>query len=107
MTAFGVETYVVKPEKQAEFMSLYQRILKYIEENPEKFKELKSLKRFIQTFGDICGRHIDMWEFDNLADYENLHKREVKDKEFIKLQQEFTLLIEPTTYSLNMGNTVE
>jgi len=44
--------------KQDEFMPLIQRYLKYIKENPERFKEIKSIKLFTQRFGGIFGAYI-------------------------------------------------
>ena len=70
MAVFILETYVVKPEKQGEFMASLQRILKYKKENPEKFKEMKSKKIFSQMFGGISGEYIEMNEFGNMADAE-------------------------------------
>jgi len=44
MSIFIVDRFVVKPEKQAEFISFIQRALEYMEEKPEKFREMKSWK---------------------------------------------------------------
>jgi len=106
MTVFIVETYVVKPGKQEEFMSLLQRILRYKKENPERFKEMKSKKIFSQTFGGVSGRYIEMNEFDNMADAEKYIARVSKDKGFMKLYQEAKLLLVPATYSENVWNAV-
>jgi hypothetical protein len=48
MTVFKVETYVVKPEKHKEYLTLVKEWVAYIE-NKEKCKELKSWKLFSQT----------------------------------------------------------
>jgi len=106
MTVFVVETYVVKPEKQAEFVSLLQKILQYKKENPETFKEMKSKKIFSQMFGGFSGGHIEMNEFENMADAEKYMARIFKDEGFMKLYQEAKLLVVPATYSLNVWNPV-
>jgi len=106
MTIFIIETYVVKPEKQEEFMSVLKRILDYKKENPEKFKEMKSKKIFSQMFGDISGKHIEINEFDNMADAEKYIARESKDEGFMKLYQEAKLLLVPATYSETVWNSV-
>ena len=110
MSIFIVQTYLVKPEKQEEFMSLVRRFLKYKEENPEMFKEVKSLKLFAQMFGGISGRYIEAREFDNLAAAEKYRTRILKDEqareEIKKIHQEFTRLIEPATHSSNVWNSV-
>ena len=106
MSVFIVDTYVVKPEKQEEFMALIQRMLKYRKEKPEKFKELKSWKLFSQRFGGIGGAYIGMGEFDNMADAEKYGTRVSKDEAYMKMWQELMLLIVPATYSVNVWNAV-
>jgi len=106
MTVFMVETYVVKPEKQGELVSLLQRIAEYKKANPEKFKEMKSKKIFSQLFGGISGRYIEMIEFDNMADAEKYMTREEKDEGFMKLYHEAMLHIVPATYSMNVWKSV-
>ena len=106
MTVFVVETYIVKPEKQADFMSLLQKILEYKKENPETFKEMKSKKIFSQMFGGISGGYIEMNEFDNIANAEKYMARIFKDEGFMKLYQEAKLLLVPATYSLEVWNSV-
>jgi|GEM_PF-623938 len=109
MSIFRVGKFVVRQEKQAEFKSLWQRFLQYQRENPEKFKELKSGYRlFTQTFGDMQSAYIMMVEFDSLADLEKYPTRMLREeRETIKIVEEFMSLIEPTSYSLSIWNTVE
>jgi hypothetical protein len=102
MSIFVVETCMVKPEKQGEFKSLMQRVLKYKEENPELFKEVKSWKLFRQMFGGIAGAYVSMWEFENFADLEKCWAKEEKDEGFVKMHQELLQLIEPVTFSMKM-----
>jgi len=106
MTILVVSTWVVKPEKQEEFMQLWQRHLKYRKENPEMFKELKSFKLFTQTFGGISGAYVELVEYNSLADYEKLIAKISKDKGFMKMLQEFILLIDPDTLSENVWNAI-
>jgi len=107
VTVFLVETYMIGPDKQAEFNLLLQRFSKYKAKHPEKFKELKSLKRYVQFFGGMYGARIDMWEFDSFTDYENFFfAKWRKDKELVKIEQEFLQLIDATTYSINVWNAV-
>jgi len=101
MTVFVVETYVVKPEKQAEFKSLLKRFLRFMKENPTLFKEIKSWKLFTQTFGSISGAYVEQIEYDSLAEHEKCHTRLLKDKEFMKLYQEAMTLIDATTFSMS------
>ena len=106
MSVFVIEKYVVKLGKQEELMSLLQRIRKYKEENPERFKEMKSKRIFSQMFGGISGGYIEMNEFDNMADAEKYMTRVSKDKGFMKLYQEAKLLLVSATYSLNVWKSV-
>ena len=106
MSVFIVETYVVKPEKQGEFMPLIQRFLDYRKANPNVFKETKSWKLFVQRFGGIAGAYVENWEFDTMADAEKCMTRMLKDKGFLKIYQEFMLLIDPATYSMKLWNAV-
>jgi len=106
MSVFMVDKYVVKPEKQGEFMQLMLRFLNYKKENPEKFKGAKSWKLFVQMFGGITHAYIEMWEFDNMADAEKCFANMQKDERFTKMVQEFTLLIDPATRTTNLWSTV-
>ena len=106
MSVFVIETYVVKPGKQEELISLLQRIRKYKEQNPERFKEMKSKRIFSQMFGGLSGGYIEMNEFDNMADAEKYMTRISEDKGFMKLYHEAKLLLVPATYSLNVWRFV-
>ena len=106
MGVFIVDTHVVKPEKQEQYASLMRRVRKYMKENPETFKEVKSLKVFAQMFGGIAGGYVQLWEYDNMADIEKSLTKMFKDKGFIEIEQEGNRLIEPTTHSWNVWNSV-
>ena len=101
MSVFIVDSYVVKPERQEEFMPLMRRIVKYRKENPERFKELKSWKLF-SLFGGIGGTYIGMGEFDSLTDIEKYMMRVSEDKAMMKMWQKLMLLIVPATYTMNL-----
>jgi len=106
MGVFIVDTHVVKPEKQAEYTSLMQKVREYMKENPETFKEVKSWKVFAQMFGGIAGGHVQLREFNNMADIEKSLTKMFKDKGFTEIKQEFNRLIEPATHSWNVWNAV-
>jgi len=107
MTIFVVETYVVKPGKQAELMLLLQRMHEYKEKNLQGFREIKSKRIFSQMFGGISGGYVELNEFDSLADAEKYLAREDRDEGFMKLLQEALELVVPATYSLNVWKAVE
>jgi len=106
MSVFVVETCMVKPEKQERFRSLMQRVVKYKGENPELFKEVKSWKLFRKMFGGIAGAYVSMWEFENMADLEKCWAKEEKDERFTELHRELLQLIDPTTFSMRLWNSV-
>ncbi len=106
MSVFAVVRYVVKSEKQTEFKALTRKYLEYLKD-PEKSKELKSWKLFVQTLGGIANTYIEMMEFDSVADVEKWNTRMMNNEEFMKnIYQEFMRIIEPTTYSRNVWNSV-
>lgn len=107
ITVFIVGTYVVKPEKQAEFKSLLRKWQKYMKENPEKLKGMKSWKLYTQTFGSISGAYIEQVEYDSLAEYEKCNARFLKDKEYLKLEQEVMALIDTATLSMSAWEPVK
>jgi hypothetical protein len=107
MTVFIVETYVIKPEKQSEFKSLLQKWRKYMKDNAEKLKEMKSWKLYTQTFGSISGAYIEQVEFDSLGEHEKFNARLLKDKEYSKLYQEAIALIDTTTFSMSAWEPVK
>jgi len=107
VTILFVETWVVKPEKQAEFTKWWQKNLKYMKQNPKMFKEMKSMKVYTQRFGGVYGAYVVLAEFDSLADFEKLQVRTMKDEGLMKMYQESILLIDPTTYTVNIWNALE
>jgi hypothetical protein len=101
MTIFKVETYVVKPEKQEEYMALVEKWVAYIK-NKEKCKELKSWKLFSQTIVGTMGLYMEMGEFESLADYEKMMNRIIQDKEFLTTFLSFYDCVVPATDSINI-----
>ena len=81
MSVFIVDTHVVRPENQGEYTSLMKRVRKYMKENPETFRGLKSWKVFAQMFGGIAGGHVQLWEFNNMADIEKSLTKMFKTKD--------------------------
>jgi hypothetical protein len=105
MTVFKVETYVVKPEKQEEYMALVEKWVAYIK-NKEKCKELKSWKLFSQTIVGTMGLYIEMGEFESLADYEKMMNRIIQDKEFQTTFLPFYDCLVPATDSIDIWNFI-
>ena len=106
MTILDVETFVVKPEKQAEVMALWQKSLKYMKEHPEKIKA-KSTKIFTQVFGGAFGAYVGMSEYDSIADWEKEYATMMQDETQMKLMEESMALIVPGTFSINILSALE
>jgi len=109
MTVFVVETYVIKPEKQAEFVAYkekWKKFFAYKENRPQLFEGVKSYKIFSQMLGGNWGGYVEMWEFENLAELEKFFNRVMQSDYMTTLYPEFASLIVPATYSMNIWNSV-
>jgi hypothetical protein len=106
MTILELETVVVKPEKQEEAMALWQKMVKYMKEHPEKTRA-KSTKIFTQVFGGTFGALVVMSEYDSLADWEKDYATMMQDETQMKVMQEFMALIVPGTFSVNILSALE
>jgi len=107
MTIFMVETYVVRPEKLAEFTSYKKKLSQWMKKRPELFKEVKSYRMFAHMLGGNWGGYVEMWEFENLADCEKCYSRVLQSEYKTTHQPEFLALVAPATYSINIWNPVE
>ena len=107
MVVFMVETYVVKPEKQAEFMAFVKKYLKWKDKHARLFKEVKSFKIFAQVLGGNFGGYVEMWEFENMAECEKCMNRVMQDKGFVTtIYAEFNSHVVPATHSINIWQSV-
>ena len=80
MTVFVVETFVVKPEEQAEFMKFSKKYVEWIEKHPQLFKEIEPHKMFAQISGGNVDGYVEMSEFENLAAVKSVTGEECKTK---------------------------
>jgi hypothetical protein len=109
LTVFLVETYVIKPEKLAEFTAYkkkWKKFFAYKENRPQLFSGVKSYKMFAQMLGGNYGGYVEMWEFANLADCEKFFNKVMQSDYTTKLYPEFASLIVPATYSMNIWTPV-
>lgn len=107
MSVFVVARYVIKPKNWQDYVPSTKRRLKYMKQNPEKFKELKSWKLFAPDLNGKAGEYVEMWEFDSFAEYQKWHEKATKDTEYMKmLNEEFMPLIVEATWSREMWATV-
>jgi antibiotic biosynthesis monooxygenase (ABM) superfamily enzyme len=107
MTVFVVDTYVIKPEKQAEYTAWSKKFFAYKERNPQLFKEVKSYKVFAHVAGGNWGGYVEMLEFESLADFEKWMNRITQSEYMTTLYPEFTTLVAPATESVSIWNPVK
>lgn len=86
--------------------ALWQKILKYMKENPEKAKA-KSTKVFTQVFGGTFGGIVVMSEYDSIADLELDFAIMAQDETYQKFFQETETLIVSSKLSINILSALE
>lgn len=106
LTILEVDKFVVKAEKQAEMMALWQKTIKYLKKQPEKTKA-KSTKIYTQLLGGIFGSFVVTFKYDSLADWEKDYASMMKDETFVKVYEASLAMIVPGTYSITILNAVE
>jgi len=106
MTVVYVETYVVKPDKLAEFAAYCKDMDAYIKRHPELIKDFRSLKRFSHMIGGNWGGYVTMIEAESLAAVEKYWHSLMADKEFMKVYAEWAAIIVPGTDSISIWNPV-
>ena len=106
MAVFMVDTYIAIPEKLGEFTLALKKYEKWIKEHPELFKEMKSRKVFSHMLGGNWGGYVEMWEFENLADFEKCFNKIVESDYMTTIYPELNALIIPGTDSLSIWNSV-
>jgi len=106
MNIVFVLTYVVKYEKRTEFQALVKQFLKFKKENPKAFEGLKSWRLFQQEYGGVAGSYVEMWEFKSIEEMEKVNARMMKHKEMKEIHTEFHKMIDHTTFTESIWNTV-
>jgi hypothetical protein len=102
-----VETYVVKPDKLGEYVELAKKYVEWRRKHVGLFKGVKSWKLFTHLYGDTSGGYVEMWELDNLTDYEEAVNRLMQDKEFMtEFNTKVMAMMVPATYSVNVWSPV-
>jgi len=108
-TTFLIETYIIKPEKQAEFTAYkkkWKKYFQYKEGHIQRFKEVKSHRTFNQMLGGNFDGYVEMWEFQNLAELEKFNNKIMKSDYMTKLAPEFLSLITPGTRQMTVWNPI-
>lgn len=99
MSILLVETYVLKVESQAGFAPLLNEFIEYRNCHPQLFDGVLSWKLYKQSYGQIAGMYIEVWEYESLAQMDVINKRLFQDLELKRIQEEFHQLVEPATFA--------
>jgi hypothetical protein len=83
MTIWMVDTYAVKPDKLGEFPEFIKKFTAFVKKRPDLIKEIKSFKINSKLIGGTWGGYVEMYEFENVADFEKCFGRIMQDKEFM------------------------
>jgi hypothetical protein len=101
-----VLTYMVKYENRTKFQALVKRFLKLKKENPKTFDGLKSWRLFQREYGGVAGSYVEMWEFKSIEEMEKVTATMMKNKEMKDIDTEFHKIIDHTTFTQSIWNTV-
>jgi hypothetical protein len=97
---------MVKYEKRTEFQALVKQFLKFKKENPKAFDGLKSWRLFQQEYGGVAYSYVEMWEFKSIEEMEKFNTRIMEYKEMKEIDKEFHKMIDHTTFTQSIWNTV-
>jgi len=76
MPVFEVESWRVADSREVDHREAMRRWLKWVNHHRELFPEWKSIRYFVKTIaGEESERHLIIWEYDSLADFEAYKKR--------------------------------
>ena len=106
MNVVVVSTYVIKYEKQKEFQALMKQFLKFKKANPKAFEGVKSFRLFQQEYGGVYGSCVEMWEFKSKEEMEKFNTGLMKNKEMKEIDTEFQKMVDHTTLTTSIWNTV-
>jgi len=106
MNVVVVSTYVIKYEKQKEFQALMKQFLKFKKANPKAFEGVKSFRLFQQEYGGVYGAFVEMWEFKSKQEMEKFNAAMMKHKEMKEIDTEFQKMVDHTTLTQSIWNTV-
>jgi hypothetical protein len=76
MAIFEVESWLVVEGKEEEHRSAMRQWLAWVRDHRELFQEWKSVRYFNKyVSGEQSGRHVVLWEYENLAAFESYKKK--------------------------------
>ena len=76
MPIFEIESWLVAEGKEQEHEQAMRQWLAWVNEHRELFQEWKSVRYFVKyVAGSESGRHVVMWEYEDLAAFEQYKKK--------------------------------
>jgi hypothetical protein len=106
MNVVVASTYVIKHEKQTEFQAWVKKLLKFRKANPKAFEGLKSIRLFQQEYGGLVGSYVEMWEFKSREEMQKVVTGLMRNKEMKEIDTEFHKMVDHTTLTQSIWNTV-
>jgi hypothetical protein len=101
-----VETFIIKPDKLEEFTTGFKIFETWMKERPELYTEVKSHKLFSHMLGGKWGGYVEMWEFENLANFEKWVNKLMQSDFMTTIYPQFAILEVPGTDSIEIWNSV-
>ena len=106
MTVFGVVTWIIKPDKLGEFTEWYEKFLEWMKKHPDLFREVKSRRLFSHLIGGNVGGYVEIWELENMADWEKWYNKVIQSEYMTKLYPEAAVLEVPGSESTSVWSFV-
>ena len=106
MSAIMVEAYVVRAERSTEFTALLDEFLKFKKAHRQLFKGVKSWRLYKQDYGQPAGMYVEMWEYENLAQLEEIDGRIFSDAGMDRICTAFHALVDPATFTKAIWSNV-
>lgn len=96
MSIYLLETWFIKPEHEEKHELLWAQFVNYMNDNPELFTGIKSMKLLKNITGKDSVTHVQIVEFNSVEDKEILDKRLSKDRKSIEFNRKLMLVKDAT-----------
>lgn len=87
-------------------MALFKRFLKFKRGNPKAFEMVKSFRMYQQQYGGVYGTYVEIWEFKSKEDMDKFNEGVMKFKEMQEIDKEFQKMIDHTTMTTSLWNSI-
>ena len=97
MSVYLLETWTIKPEDKERHDLIWKRYVRYMNQNPELFASIKSMKIYEKLLGNTSITHAQIVEFDSLEDKEILDHKLSQDRESGEFHRKLMRVKDPAT----------